>query len=357
MTETLLNPTPASPNNQPKNIFKFGSLHSGKTVVMVLIAIVGAVFLIGGVFLAYRLSQSDQDVRQQASTATGTATVNIAPTSAQLNTNGSQSFTVSFNPQNNIISGISVRLQYAITNNQPLIAPDKPVAIVTQSDQNWNCPVINIESIATLGTIDVGCIYLATTGFTGQSDVPLFTVNITAGSSATTNPLTLMFDPTKTVITRKSDNQDVAAIPQSTANITIVGSPTATPTPTQTPNPTPTPTSNPSTGTNPTPTNIPLPKTTNTPTPTPNLLTCNQTCLANRDCERGLSCIDGQCLSEQCPADITCACQDYNLATATNTTDLPDSGSISQTILTLLVGSMLLVGSSGVLLAQLGRKE
>lgn len=359
MTDTLPTITPAPPNAHPRSALKSVSAHSGRTIVIILVAVIGGALLLGGLFLAYQLMHSDQDVRQQASSPTGTATVNISPATAQLAPNGTQTFNVSFNPQNNLISGIAIRVQYPIANNQSLITPATPVAIVTQTDQNWNCPVTTTNSTATLGTIDVACLYLSTAGFTGQSDVPLFTFQITAGSTATTAPITLAFDPTQTVITRKSDNQDVAAIPQSSANLTIIGSPTATPTPTQPPTPTATPPAG-ATATptrTPTPTSTPRPGTTATPTPSPALQSCNITCLANRDCGGGLSCIDGRCLSDRCPADSTCACHDYDPTAETGSTELPDSGSISQTLLTLLVGSLLLVGSSGVLLAQVGRKE
>ncbi len=323
--------------------------HSKHNLIIILVAVVGGFLLMSGLFLVYRLTQSDQDVRQQASTGSGTATVSISPTTAQINTNASQIFTVSFNPQGESISGISVRLQFPIANNQTLLTPATPIAIVTQSDQNWNCPVTSTENTATMGVIDVGCIFLATTGFTSQSNVPLFTVSISAGTTATTNPITLSFDPVQTVITRKRDNQDVAAIPQSVANITIVGSPSATPTPTRPPSPTATTTPTPGVTTSPTHAL--------TPTPTSALLACNHECLANRDCSTGLTCISGRCLSDRCPADTTCACLDYDPTVDSGSTQLPDSGSISETLFSLILGIMLLIGSGSVLVAQISRQE
>lgn len=323
--------------------------HSKHNLIIILVAVVGGFLLMSGLFLVYRLTQSDQDVRQQASTGSGTATVSISPTTAQINTNASQIFTVSFNPQGESISGISVRLQFPIANNQTLLTPATPIAIVTQSDQNWNCPVTSTENTATMGVIDVGCIFLATTGFTSQSNVPLFTVSISAGTTATTNPITLSFDPVQTVITRKRDNQDVAAIPQSVANITIVGSPSATPTPTRPPSPTATTTPTPGVTTSPTHAL--------TPTPTSALLACNHECLANRDCSTGLTCISGRCLSDRCPADATCACLDYDPTVDSGSTQLPDSGSISETLFSLILGIMLLIGSGSVLVAQISRQE
>ena len=342
MKLNLANTHPAVPN--PSSFEAANkSGHSRRKILSAIVAVIGILLLVAGLFFAYQLLQNDQDLRQQASTPSGTATVKIAPNSVQINTNASQIFTVSFNPQNNVISGISVRLQYPKANNQTLITPATPVTIITQSDSKWNCPVKSTENTPTLGIIDVGCLYIDTAGFTGQTDVPLFTVSITAGSTASNSPITLSFDPTQTVITRKSDNQDVAAIPQSSANITIIGA-NPTPTPTLVPSSTPTPQI--------TPTPTPRPGSTATPTPTTGVISCNQNCIANRDCAGGLICINDRCLSERCPADSTCACHDYDPTAGTGSSELPDSGSISYTLLLLIVGVMMLVGSSSILIAQ-----
>jgi len=82
------------------------------------------------------------------------------------------------------------------------------------------------------------------------------------------SPLVLRFDPAKSVITRKSDNEDILLIPASTGSFTIAGSQTQvtlTPTPSVRLTTTPTPTTKvsgtptPTRSTTPTPTTAQLP--------------------------------------------------------------------------------------------------
>lgn len=94
--------------------------------------------------------------------------------------------------------------------------------------------------------IDIACANTSASGFVANTDTLLANFDLKVERTPEISPLVLRFDPALSVITRKSDNQDILLIPASTGSYSVAGSQqqaTATPVPTTALTGTPTPTS------------------------------------------------------------------------------------------------------------------
>src|SRR4029079_12204397 len=112
------------------------------------------------------------------------------------------------------------------------------------SNGNWTCPTQNASQQGGNVVIDIACVNTSAAGFTSTTDTLLANVDLKINKA----PLALLevkFDPALSVVTRKTDNQDILLIPSSTGSYTIAGAgagvETATPTPTRAGTATPTP--------------------------------------------------------------------------------------------------------------------
>jgi hypothetical protein len=129
---------------------------------------------------------------------------------------------------------------------------------------DWNCPTRNISAQSGSVFIDIACANLSASGYSSNADSLFATFNMKVERVPAVQPVTLRFDPSQSVITQKTDTQDILLIPTSTGEYTVAGAvqPTATSVPTATPTRVPGVTSTP------TPTATPTVKTSVTPTPT-----------------------------------------------------------------------------------------
>lgn len=294
------------------------------------------VLIVAGLMASLFLSEEPQDVRKDASVSGGTTVVSISPPAQTLETNGSASVSVSFNTNGSEISGIAARLTFpgptavtGISASNIVINP----SLLNATDVDFSCPVKTTKVEGGVTSVDVGCVVLGTQGYISNTTTELFTFTATARGVANTNPVVITFDPVETVITDKATGQDIAAIPTGSTAITIDGvasTPTPTPTPVSTPTPTPVPT------VTPTPTPVVTPTPTPTATPVKTLSQCNGSCVANRDCSSGLTCIDGSCRALQCSSDTTCQCEDVN--PGENDEELPVSGAYDHVIMLVAGG-------------------
>jgi len=305
---------------------------ANKNQLLLGLGLVGIV--VAGIMVARQLTSQTQDTRGSASVAGGLAQVGISPTSRQIAPGETATMTVSFNSGGVPISGVAVRVVYNYSGATPGLTADNIQPIIIRQS-GWQCPIQNVSPAGGTVTIDVGCVSTNTSGFSTTSMTELFAFSITAGSTVTSNPIVLMFDPTQTKITKKADGQDTAATPTSTAAISIIATNSGV-------TPSPTPSSNP------------------TPTPTPVSSSfssqdqdgdqqCNESCTANRDCQSDLACFGGKCRSPQCSSDTTCECQNRNVADETGDTDLPTAGSTDLTMVFLSIGLLFIMGGFGLL--------
>lgn len=283
-----------------------------------------------GVIIALVVSSSSVDPRKSASVPGGTVEVSLSPTARTLNPGESTTVTVTLDTKGTPISGIAVRVLYPFSGTVPAMTASNPNPLISQRDSNWSCQVVSTTVDTNVVKIDLGCLYVAQAGFISSTPIPLESFTLTAGSVSVSTPYTLSFEPASTVVTSKATGEDIAAIPTNTSIITVSATTAATPTPTPTP----------TIGITATP----------TPTSIPGLAVCNQTCIATRDCESGLSCLSGRCRTERCANDTTCLCTDYNVASQSGTTELPDSGGVTYTMLLILIGSLLTISGGSYFL-------
>ena len=214
-----------------------------KKVIVALLIIVVA---IGGFVAGLVLLRERQSLIEEAAVPTGTAEVSITPETGNFNIVDNINTSVYFNPANNVISGVAVRLTYPFSGATPEISVSSiQVNQTLLSSGDWTCPTQNSKLEGINVVIDIACGNTSAAGFTANTDTLLASVSLKVERAPTVSPLIMRFDPAKSVITRKSDNADVLLIPISSGSYTIAGAGTQvtnTPTPTTKLSGTPTPT-------------------------------------------------------------------------------------------------------------------
>lgn len=260
-----------------------------KKKIGIIIGLIVLVLLIIGLVFAIRLVQEKQELRKQAATPGGTATISLTGPDS-VTAGQTLPVTIAFQtpntPSGKGIIGIKVVLNYTLS--------EAGVAAITKENieekltSPWNYQPKEITTSGNTGTITINALYLQAGeyGYLGSQDTSqnLAVLNFTTSSNGT---LSLTFDITKCEIWSKESNLDILGLETagktiiigsgSTATITNTptspaGAATATPTTAAQTTASPTPTtanygigSTAPTNT-PTPTKISSP--TNTPTPT-----------------------------------------------------------------------------------------
>jgi hypothetical protein len=190
---------------------------------------------------------------EEAAVPTGTAEVSITPETGNFEVGDTINTSVYFNPANNVISGVAVRITYPFSGATPEVSVQSiQVNQTLLSSGDWTCPTQAHKEEGINEVIDIACGNTSAAGFTANTDTLLANITLRVDRAPAVSPLVLRFDHVKSVITRKSDNQDVLLIPTSSGSYTIAGAGTqitSTPTPTTavtgtiSPTKTPTPTS------------------------------------------------------------------------------------------------------------------
>lgn len=166
-----------------------------------------------------------------AAVSGGAGVIQLSPETSSLDVGSSLDVSVNFDTGGEAISGISVRLEHEASEwdlDSFEINPD----LLTGG---WSCPIQPYETLSG-GTIliDFACLYVSPSGYTSSGSTQLLTLTFQATSSPSPNPVLISFNNTETVMTRKSDAQDVLGIPSSSGTYTVNTSSTASPTPTAT---------------------------------------------------------------------------------------------------------------------------
>lgn len=216
-----------------------------KLVVAFLIIIVA----IGGFVAGLALLRERQNIQEEAAVPGGQAEVSVTPNSGSYEVGDTFTSEVYFNTANIAISGVAVRMVYPFSGATPEISVQSiTINSALTSTGDWTCPTQNASQEGANMVIDIGCgVPGLASGFKSSGDTLLATINFQVDREPTINPLVLRFDSSKSIITRKSDNQDILLIPTSTGSYTIGDAGLASPTPTSvvttTITTTPTPTS------------------------------------------------------------------------------------------------------------------
>jgi len=217
-----------------------------KKIIVALLIIAVA---IGGFVAGLFLLKEQQSLVQEVAVPTGTAEVSISPETGTFNVGDTIETSVYFNPANNTISGVAVRITYPFSGSSPEVTVSSiKVNESFLSSGDWVCPTQSHKEEGTNEVIDIGCGNISAAGFTANTNTLLANITLKVERAPAVSPLVLRFDPAKSIITRKSDNQDVLLIPTSSGSYTIAGAQaqvTNTPTPTTSVRVTPTATKTP----------------------------------------------------------------------------------------------------------------
>ena len=208
-----------------------------------LIAILIIVVAVGGFVAGLFLLQQRQELREEAAVPGGQAEVSVSPATGNFNVGDTIDTSVSFNPANIAISGVAVRLSYPFSGATPEVSVSAiEISSALTSSGDWTCPTQTSTQQGSNVIVDIACANTSASGFTANTDTLLANVKLQINREPATQPLVMRFDPALSVITRKSDNQDILLIPTSTGSYTVgnfveatatptvvVGSPTVTP--------------------------------------------------------------------------------------------------------------------------------
>lgn len=220
-----------------------------KKIIVALLIIAVA---IGGFVAGLVLLQENQDIEEEASTTTGTATVSLTPESGDYEVGDTIETSVKFNPNGVVINGVAVQLKYPFTGTTPEVTVSKiEVNSSLLSTGDWTCPTQNSDLVGNEVIIDIGCANTSSEGFTTSTDTLLAKITLNVTRTPESSPFVVSFNNVESVIYRKSDGQDILLVPASTGSYVIGGaeitaeptepaSGTVTPTPTITATLTPT---------------------------------------------------------------------------------------------------------------------
>jgi hypothetical protein len=216
---------------------------SAKRVIVVFVIILVA---IGGFATGLYLLQERQTITEKAAVPGGEAKVSWAPATGNYNVGDTINATISFTTAGIPASGIAVRAMYPFSGSSPEVSVTGiRINSALLSNGNWTCPTQNASQQGGNIVIDIACANTGASGFTSTSDTLLANIDLKV-NKAPSAALEIKFDPALSVVTRKTDNQDILLIPSSTGKYTIAGAAAEnTPTPTTragTATPTPKPT-------------------------------------------------------------------------------------------------------------------
>jgi len=200
-------------------------------VKKVLVALLIIAVAIGGFVAGLFLLRERQEIREEASTPTGTTTVSISPETGSYDVGDTVNASVYFNPKGVVINGVAVRLVYPFSGSTPEVTVSSiEVNSSFSASADWTCPTQNFTPSGDTVIIDIACANTSSGGFTANADTLLANIELKVEREPQASPFVIRFDSARSVITRKSDNQDVLLVPTSSGNYTVGGSLVVTPT-------------------------------------------------------------------------------------------------------------------------------
>lgn len=195
-------------------------------VVFVIIAVA-----IGGFATGLYLLQQRQDINERAAVPGGEAKVSWAPATGDYNVGDTINASISFNTAGISVSGIAVRAMYPFSGATPEVSVTGiRVNSALLSSGNWACPTQNAFQEGGNVVIDIACANTSSAGFTATTDTLLANIDLKI-NRAPSSALEVKFDPALSIVSRKTDNQDVLLIPASTGRYSIGGASATTNTP------------------------------------------------------------------------------------------------------------------------------
>lgn len=227
--------------------------------------VIAFLLVVGGLGVAVLLSQTIQELRQQAQITSATSTIRLNPASTSLTVGQPQQIQIIAKVQQGVrIDGIQVIGQFS--GNLPSNMTFTPT-IPANFNQNLDESIGRLTNDGSNKKLEI--LYIIPprlTYTTTGEDLVLGTINFTPTS---TGQMSFTFNTTLTKILQSQVSVNLFATASATVDTYQFVQPSPTPTPTRTPTPTPTPTRTPTPTPSPTPTRTPTPTPTNTPSPTP----------------------------------------------------------------------------------------
>lgn len=199
-----------------------------KVILTGLVTLLG----VGGLITGAVLIRERQNLERSAAVPGGRAEVRILPAGGNFEVGETIPVSVYFNTDGVAVNGVSVRITYPYTSGTPeIVTSDLEINPTLLSSGNWSCPTKTIQEDFNVVNIDISCADISASGFSTSTDTLLATFNLDVNSAPSANPFVVKFDTSKSVITQKSDGQDILGIPDSTGSYTVGGAPVATSTP------------------------------------------------------------------------------------------------------------------------------
>ena len=244
----------------------------------IILTIVLIIILLGSIVAGLLLLKQSQELRKEASTPYGQATVSLTPEQKTLAVGETINITLLFNTAGYPVSTVTTKLTFPFTGTASQISvEDIQIDAQLLETGNWSCPIKESYEQDSEVNIDISCLNVSTVGFISTEDVSFATITFKVNSLPSTNPTVIAFAPQESIITNKTDGMDILLAPTSFGTYTVSSSEgdssalTVTLTPTTAAAPSATATVTPTTsvgqgGTSSTPT--PTTRPTSSPTPT-----------------------------------------------------------------------------------------
>jgi hypothetical protein len=203
---------------------------SRNVIIASILTLIGVGGLIAGGFLV----RQRQTIERQAAVPGGRAEVSILPASGSFDVGETIPVSLYFNTDGVSISGILVTMAYQFTGSTPEVrATNININPSLLSSGDWNCPTADVTEQGNNVNIEISCGDVSASGFSSTSNTLLATFDLIIDRTPATVPFSIRFDSSNSVITQKSNGQDILGIPSSEGTYSIGGAvvPTNTPTP------------------------------------------------------------------------------------------------------------------------------
>lgn len=179
-------------------------------------------FLTYAIAVGVTLANRSQDIRKEASVPDGVASVSIEPSKGNYSVGDVIESKIYFDTGGVAMSAVAVRLTTPFRGSTPQISVhDVIVNPEFPASSDWVCPTAVPHIQDNQIVIDIACANIRAGGYRTFNNVLLATVELKINSAPATNPVTLRFDPSWSMITRYVDNTDILLIPTSTASYKI----------------------------------------------------------------------------------------------------------------------------------------
>jgi hypothetical protein len=179
-------------------------------------------FLTYAVAVGVTLSQRSHELREEASVPDGVATVNFEPSKGNYSIGDVIESNIYFNTAGVALSSVVVRVVIPFSGSTSQVSVEE-VAFNPEflGSDEWVCPIAGTHTQGSNTIIDAACANIRAYGYKSDGKVLLATLKLKVIGSPSDNSITLRFDPSQSIVTRWSDNQDILLIPTSTASYKI----------------------------------------------------------------------------------------------------------------------------------------